>query len=124
MLPGLIFTGMEQFSEQASIFINDSARAWEAAGDGVRRKIMAWEERAMLVKVAFESGAIGALHQHPHAQLTHIESGVFEVEIEGVKQFLKAGDAFRIPADAVHGVVCIEAGVLIDFFSPMRADFL
>ena len=78
----------------------------------------------MLVKVDFEQDAVGAVHKHVHVQLTHIESGVFEVEIDGVKKVLKAGDCFHIPSNVEHGVVCLEKGVLIDVFSPMREDFI
>jgi quercetin dioxygenase-like cupin family protein len=76
------------------------------------------------VKVKFEKGGIGILHQHYHSQVTHVESGVFEVEIDGEKKMLKAGDAFYIPTNVLHGAVCMEAGVLIDVFSPMREDFI
>ncbi len=51
----------------------------------------------MLVKVRFETGKIGIPHKHHHSQITHVESGVFEVEINGDKQILKKGDAYYIP---------------------------
>ena len=76
------------------------------------------------MKVAFKSGGVGPIHQHVHVQITHVESGVFEVEIDGQKKILKAGDAFHIPSNIMHGAVCIEEGVLIDVFSPMREDFV
>jgi quercetin dioxygenase-like cupin family protein len=53
-----------------------------------------------------------------------VESGVFEVEINSEKKMLKAGDAFYIPPNVIHGAVCLERGVLIDTFSPMREDFI
>jgi quercetin dioxygenase-like cupin family protein len=53
-----------------------------------------------------------------------VESGVFEVEIDGEKRELSAGDAFYIPPHLLHGAICKEAGVLIDVFSPMREDFV
>jgi quercetin dioxygenase-like cupin family protein len=53
-----------------------------------------------------------------------VESGLFEIEINGDKKILKRGDAYYIPPDTMHGAVCIEAGVLIDVFSPMREDFI
>ena len=31
---------------------------------------------------------------------------------------------FYVPPHAIHGAVCLEAGVLIDVFSPMREDFI
>lgn len=106
------------------VFIEDAAIEWEVTGEGVKRKIMAYDDRVMLVKVLFEKGAIGTLHHHYHTQLTHIASGAFEVEVDGKKQVLKAGDAFYIPPNAVHGVVCLEEGMLVDVFSPMREDFV
>jgi len=107
-----------------NIFIENDNIPWEQAADGVRRKIMAYDESLMLVKVEFQTGAVGALHQHYHKQISHVESGVFETEINGEKKILKAGDAYYIPPNIIHGVICLEAGVLIDCFSPMREDFI
>ncbi len=105
-------------------FIQDMDIPWESVAVGVKRKIMAWDQRLMLVRVAFEKDGIGSLHKHHHSQITHVESGVFEVEIGGDKRVLKAGDVFIIPSNVLHGAVCLEAGVLIDVFSPMREDFV
>lgn len=105
--------------------IKDDSLPWEDLGEGVKRKIMAYNEKLMLVKVAFEQGAIGALHQHPHLQMTYVAEGIFEVEIENKRNILKKGDIFFIAASNLwHGVVCLEQGVLIDVFNPMREDFL
>ena len=104
-------------------FIENASIEWQQIAEGVRRKIMAWGENLMLVRVEFEKGGIGSLHHHYHVQITSVESGVFEVEINGVKKILKAGDVFYVPSNLVHGAICLEAGVLIDLFSPMREDF-
>jgi quercetin dioxygenase-like cupin family protein len=106
------------------VFIEGRDVAWETVGHGVRRKIMAYDERLMLVRVEFEKDAVGALHSHYHTQITQVESGSFEVEISGEKKVLTAGDAFYVPPNAIHGVVCLEPGVLVDMFSPMREDFV
>lgn len=111
-------------TETVNVFIENEQVAWETTGPGMQRKIMAWDEKLMVVKVEFEKGAIGPLHQHYHSQITHIESGVFEVEIGDEKKVLRGGDAFYIPPNVMHGAVCLEAGVLIDIFSPMREDFV
>lgn len=110
--------------ESAKVFIENDDIAWETVAEGLRRKIMSFDDRVMMVKVDFETGAVGTLHQHYHTQISHVESGVFEVEINGEKKVLKAGDAFYIPPNVIHGAVCLEAGVLIDIFSPMREDFI
>lgn len=106
------------------VFIENREITWEQVGEGVRRKIMTYDDKLMLVKVEFEKGGIGALHQHYHSQITHVESGIFEVQIDGQKKVLATGDAYYIPPHVLHGCVCLEAGVLIDVFSPMREDFI
>lgn len=107
-----------------NLFIKEEALPWETVGDGIQRKILAYDASLMLVKVAFEEGSIGAVHQHPHVQITQVQSGLFEVEVSGQKKVLQAGDCFYAPSNEWHGVVCLQAGVLLDAFSPMREDFL
>lgn len=105
-------------------FVFDQDIDWEELGGGVKRKIMAYESSLMMTKVQFEQGSIGVLHHHVHVQMAYVESGVFELEVAGQKQILKQGDVYYIPSGVVHGVVCLEAGTLIDVFTPMREDFL
>jgi quercetin dioxygenase-like cupin family protein len=78
----------------------------------------------MMVQVKFETGALGAPHQHFHTQATYCVSGKFEFEIDGVKQIVSAGDGVYIQPNLVHSAVCLEEGMLIDTFSPVREDFL
>lgn len=107
-----------------SFFQQASERDWEPTEPGVKRMIMAYGEDLMVVRVVFEAGAVGKPHQHPHRQACYIESGVFDVTIDGVTNTLKAGDTFFVPSNLVHGVVAREAGQLIDSFTPMRKEFL
>jgi len=104
-------------------FVENDAIGWDDLGLGVKRKIMTYDDRAMLVKVAFEEGAVGTLHHHYHTQISYVSKGLFLVEIDNKKQLLKEGDVFHVAPDLVHGVVCMEEGELIDIFSPMREDF-
>jgi quercetin dioxygenase-like cupin family protein len=62
---------------------------WEEVDKGMKRKIMAYDDKLMVVKVQFDKGGIGTLHQHYHSQITHVESGIFEVEINGAKKFFQ-----------------------------------
>lgn len=111
-------------TESVKVFIENRDIPWLQVDKGMKRKIMAYDDKVMVVKVAFEKGGIGVVHQHYHSQITHVESGIFEVEIGDEKKVLSAGDAFYIPPNVLHGAVCLEAGVLIDVFSPMREDFI
>ncbi|ODT14204.1 MAG: cupin [Kaistia sp. SCN 65-12] len=105
-------------------FAHDADLAWEPAGEGVTRKILTYRDEVMMVRVRFETGAIGPAHSHPHIQCSLVESGVFDITIAGHTERLVAGDSFTVPPDAIHGAVNIEAGVLVDVFTPMRRDFL
>ncbi len=96
----------------------------ENVSPGLSRQIMGYDSDIMLVKVDFEKGGIGEPHSHPHQQVSYVVSGKFEVTINDKTEVLGPGDAFLIPSNALHGAVCLEAGTLIDTFSPLREDFL
>jgi quercetin dioxygenase-like cupin family protein len=93
-------------------------------GGGLTRRVLAYSDDVMVVENTFEKGAIGALHHHPHTQITYVASGVFEFEIDGVKNVVRKGDTMLKTNDVVHGCICLEAGVLLDIFSPYREDFV
>lgn len=109
---------------RSKTFIHEAEREWESAGNGVVRQIMGYDGQVMLVKVKFEQGAVGTPHTHYHTQTTYVASGKFEFTVDGEKQIVMAGDGVYIEPDAEHGCVCLEAGILIDCFSPMRESFL
>ena len=105
-------------------FVHGGEVAWDRMAEGVRRQILGFGPDLMLVRVEFEKGAVGALHHHPHRQVTYVASGAFDTTIEGVTRRLGAGDSFFVRAGLEHGVVALEAGMLIDVFTPAREDFL
>ena len=93
-------------------------------GGGVSRKVLAHNDQLMIVEVHFEKGGIGAVHTHPHLQSTYVQSGRFVFTIDGVESEVAQGDTIAFPSNIPHGTVCLEAGVLVDIFNPMRKDFL
>ncbi|AEV33186.1 cupin domain-containing protein [Owenweeksia hongkongensis] len=105
-------------------FILTQNMDWEELGGGVSRKFLGYDNQIMMVKVKFEKGAVGSPHHHFHTQATYCVEGKFEFEIDGKKQIVNGGDGVYIPPNALHGAVCLEAGMLIDVFSPVREDFL
>ena len=111
-------------SRKGQPFAVDSEVGWEASAPGVRRKVLCHDDAVMLVRFAFEKGAVGAVHSHPHRQVSVIESGVFDVTIAGRTERLRAGDSYLVAPDLLHGAVAIESGVIVDVFSPLREDFL
>ena len=97
---------------------------WQAMAEGVRRQVLGHGTDLMIVRVEFEAGAVGALHHHPHRQATYVASGRFTVTVGADQAVLAAGDCFYASADVAHGVCAIEAGTLIDVFTPIRDEFL
>ncbi|WP_146590219.1 cupin domain-containing protein [Puniceibacterium confluentis] len=94
------------------------------ADTGVRRQVLSENEALMVVAFRFQDGAEGKLHNHPHVQATFVESGRFRFTIDGDSFEVGPGDSFVIPSEARHGCTCLEAGTLIDTFTPRRDDFL
>lgn len=109
---------------KTNTLIADLEIIWTDVGDGIRRKVMAYNADMMLTKVDFQVGSIGTLHHHPHTQASYVSKGKFEITISGISKVLSAGDVYFVPSGEIHGALCVEAGELIDVFSPMRADFL
>ena len=105
-------------------FVFGADAPWDVVGEGVRRQIMAYDDSIMLVNVEFKKGGIGQMHKHYHAQVTQVVSGSFKVTIGDDTKVLNGGDAFYIPPNIMHGAICLEDGVLIDVFSPIREDFM
>lgn len=93
-------------------------------GPGVQRQVLAQGAELMLVRVSFEQDAVGALHEHPHQQISYVESGQFEYTIANETRLMQPGDSCLVPGNTQHGVRCLEPGVLIDAFTPRRDDFL
>lgn len=109
---------------KTSPFVVAKDTAHEDLGGGISRQILGYGPEIMTVRVWFEKGSVGAVHTHPHSQTTYIESGQFEAFVDGEKRVLDAGDCIYIAPELEHGTVCLEAGSVIDTFSPLREDFL
>ena len=93
-------------------------------GGGTSRRIRAYNEEMMLVEVIFESGAVGSDHSHSHTQISYVLSGEFTYHIEGEARTMLPGDSIVVDGGKMHGCACVKAGVLLDVFAPMRADFV
>lgn len=96
----------------------------ENVGGGIKRQLLGYNDSLMVARVEFEEGAEGYVHAHPHSQVSYVESGEFDVFIDGEKKRLGPGDSFCVQPNLDHGAVCRKAGVLLDVFSPVREDFL
>ena len=96
----------------------------QSGGEGVTRRILAYNDGLMCVENTFETGAVGALHSHPHTQITYGVSGKFTFTLDGITKTVTPGDTMLKTDGVVHGCTCLEAGILLDIFTPMREDFV
>ena len=88
------------------------------------RIMLGHDDTLMMLKMDFEKGAIGTVHQHEHTQATYVLSGSFEFTIGNDVNVVNQGDACFMPSNIPHGCVCLEKGSLLDVFTPERKDFL
>jgi quercetin dioxygenase-like cupin family protein len=97
---------------------------WEDAEPGVRRRILQAQGGLMLMEVRFAAGAAGYEHNHVHEQISYCVDGRFEYSLEGRPVLLAPGDSVYVPSNARHGAKALEAGTLVDVFTPVREDLL
>jgi quercetin dioxygenase-like cupin family protein len=98
--------------------------AWVTVAPGNRRRVLVSRPELMQVEFAFETGAVGAPHSHPHVQASYVAEGRFEVTVGDETRVLGTGGSFIVPPNVVHGVKALTAGRLVDCFTPRRDDFL
>jgi len=106
------------------LFAQPGEGEWVATADGNRRRVVLYTDDLMVVQFAFEKGGVGAMHSHPHVQSSYVVEGSFDVTIDGITQTVSAGGSFIVPSNLVHGVTALEDGLVVDTFTPHRADFL
>lgn len=90
----------------------------------MKREILSSDGSLMLVKVELQQGFLGDIDQHPEEQISYIEKGKVEFEVNGEKRILNKGDIQYIPSNVKHQVRVIEECVIMDVFTPIRKDLL
>lgn len=78
----------------------------------------------MLVKVHLSEGFKGDVDQHPEEQISYIEKGMVEFEVDGEIRVLRKGDTQYIPSNIKHQVNVLEECTILDIFTPVRQDLL
>ena len=115
---------MRMKTEKNQVWVVNETIDLEKCGEGVKRKVLSYTDELMCVENHFEKGGIGVLHHHPHTQITYVVSGVFQFEIGGEKRIVRTGDTMLKKDGMIHGCVCLEEGILLDIFAPMRKEFV
>jgi quercetin dioxygenase-like cupin family protein len=91
------------------------------AGTVLRRFLSG--EKMTVARVTFTEGAAVSEHTHENEQYTLVLSGRMEFRIEGETVVVGAGEVLHLPSNVRHGAKALEPSVLLDVFSPPRADW-
>jgi quercetin dioxygenase-like cupin family protein len=95
----------------------------EKLSDKITRQYIMGSQ-AMLVKWTLQKGALITLHFHPNEQVTWITKGSVKVSSQGKEFIVKAGEVIIIPPNVPHEFLALEDTIDIDFFTPVREDWL
>ncbi len=109
---------------QDQIWVFHDQQPAQKVNEGLIRQICAYCKDLMCVENHFEAGVVGPLHSHPHTQITYVVDGVFSFTIGGTTKTVRKGDTMLKQGGVEHSCVCLEKGILLDIFTPMREDFV
>lgn len=93
---------------------------------GVKRWVLLFGEKLMLVVYQMDPGASFPIHSHPHEQIGYVLRGNICYITDAGKELLKEGTAYLFSSNERHGSENPGPGVVfvIDVFAPPREDFL
>jgi quercetin dioxygenase-like cupin family protein len=95
----------------------------ERITDKIGRRVISGEQGTM-VYWRMKAGAHAAAHKHPHEQFAWMIKGAMEFRLGAEKRTVKPGDLLVIPGGVEHEAFFPEDTEVIDFFAPVREDFL
>lgn len=91
---------------------------------GVSLDVLAIGEKSMVAKMNYIMGDYASTHKHPHEQSGYVVSGKYLLKINEEEMEINPGDSYFIPENVEHSFRVIESGEVIDFFTPVREDYL
>jgi quercetin dioxygenase-like cupin family protein len=100
-------------------------------GDAVSRQFLGVDfvvlsigEDSMVTKMLYKLTDFVPFHKHPNEQSGYVISGKYKLKFEGKEHKLSEGDTYSIPANIEHSIEILEAGEVVDVFTPIRQDYL
>lgn len=94
---------------------------------GVNLDSLATGEKSMVTKMNYVKGNFATLHTHHHEQCGYVISGKYHLIVDGEEKIdviMRPGDSYAIPGNTPHSFEVIEAGEVVDVFTPLREDYL
>ncbi len=95
----------------------------EQITDEIGRRVISGKQGS-LVYWRMMAGAHAAAHQPPHEQFVWVISGSIRLRIGAAVRTIEPGDIAVVPGGIEHEAFFPEDTDVIDFFAPVREDFL
>lgn len=91
---------------------------------GVDFEVLAIGEKSMVTKMLYKITDNVPTHSHPNEQNGYVISGKYRLKFQDFDEILESGDSYSIPANVEHSLQILEAGEVVDVFTPIREDYL
>ena len=96
----------------------------ERLSETISRRLITGE-KLMAAMVELKQGAIVPLHHHESEQITYVVNGWLRFTFEdGHHIDVREGEVLVIPSNVEHSAEALEDTVDLDYFSPIREDWL
>lgn len=112
----------KHYAALPNLYILDSVEK-EILSDKITRQYLMGSQ-SMLVKWTLKKDALISEHYHPNEQITWITEGSVKVLSQGKEFIVKKGEVLIIPPYVPHEFMALEDTIDIDFFTPVREDWL
>jgi quercetin dioxygenase-like cupin family protein len=91
---------------------------------GLTRRVLACNEKLLLIETEMKKGWAGAVHSHPHDQVVYIVRGHLKLTCQGRAFDVRTGDSFAVRGGVEHGASAVEDSLVLDVFTPRREDYV
>jgi len=91
---------------------------------GVDFEVLAIGTASMVTKMLYKESDSVPFHKHPNEQNGYVITGRYKLIFDDKEYVLTKGDSYSILANKEHSMEIIEAGEVIDVFTPVRQDYL
>jgi len=95
----------------------------ERLTDELSRQIISGE-KATLARLTAKAGGGAARHYHANEEYSWVLSGSLKFTLDDRIVTVGAGEIIVVPPNVPHAVVALEDSVFVDFFVPVREDWL
>lgn len=110
--------------EKEKIMITKSVNAVQKTFLGVDFLVLSHGKDSMVTKMLYKLSDNVPFHSHNNEQSGYVVSGKYRLRFDQCNEILEAGDSYTIPANVEHSLEIIDAGEVVDVFTPPREDYL